>query len=189
MQGEEENQTHEDEVALRALKKAGSLSPVSMAIAPEEPDGSITWRANEFMAHSKSPMWYVVLFSVAILIAALVWLLTKDLISTAVVILMAIVFGIFAAKKPRTLEYRVGKEGVTIGRRQLAFNSFRSFAVMRRGDFSSIVLLPLKRFALSANICYDSQDESKIVDVISQYLPMEDGRKDILDDLMWRLRF
>ncbi len=159
------------------------------AIPPTGSEGSITWTASEFIAHNKGPLWYVVLAVGSVVIAFLFWLLTKDVITSSAFVVVAIVLAIFGAKKPRSLEYRIDKDGLHIGGQLHSFNSFRSFAVMRQGAFSSLVFLPLRRFSLSLSAYYDPEDEQKIISIISAYLPMEEHKQDMLDSLMWRIRF
>ncbi len=166
-----------------------SLSPVSTAIPPQGPDGSITWTASEFIQHQKGPIWYVVLFVVTFIIAFLFWLLTKDLMTAAVIVLAMVILAIWAAKKPREIEYRIDKDGLHIADKTYPFVEFKSFAIDRHGAFSSLVFLPLKRFSLLTTVYYDPADESKITDIVSQYLPIQEKSRDIIDELMWKIRF
>ncbi|WP_206780514.1 hypothetical protein, partial [Microbacterium sp. AISO3] len=73
------------------------------------------WTASEYIAHDRGPSWYVGLGFCAILLAGLVYLLTRDYISSGMIIIVAGVFGVFAVKKPRVLEYSIDDRGLTIG--------------------------------------------------------------------------
>ncbi len=166
-----------------------AVVPNATAIPPGGPEGSISWTASEYIAHQKSPNWYLLLAVGAIVLAFLVWLLTKDKISAAVVIVAAIFFGGYGARKPRQLQYHLDSNGLTIGMRHLPYHQFRSFAVMPEGAFNSIVFMPLKRFAPLTTIYYDPVDETKIVALLADRLPMEQRQKAMIDRLMWRIRF
>src|SRR5688572_14165602 len=80
----------------------------------KNPD-AITWTASEFVAHDKSAGWYLTLAAAAAAISAVVFLISRDAVSVGVVIVAAIFLGIYAARKPRQLEYRLDQKGITIG--------------------------------------------------------------------------
>jgi hypothetical protein len=122
-------------------------------------------------------------------VAVLIWLLTKDTISSVVILFAAFVFGFYARRQPRELAYRLDDGGLTIGPKFYPYAGFRSFAVMDEGAFSSVVFMPLKRFAPLVTIYYDPKDEENIVGLLSDRLPMEERQKDAVERLMWRIRF
>ena len=166
-----------------------AINPVSTAIPPKGPEGSITWTASEFIEHKKNASWYLILVAVTVVVAGLIWLITKDKITTATIVVVALMIGIIGSKKPRELEYRIDNEGLHIAGRQYPFNEFRSFSVIRQGSISGLVFRPLKRFSLLTTAYYDPSDEQKILDIIGFYLPMEEGKRDIIDEIMWKLHF
>ncbi|HEY1063702.1 MAG TPA: hypothetical protein VGE30_00195 [Candidatus Saccharimonadales bacterium] len=165
------------------------MTPRSVATPPTGSSGAISWTASEFVAHQKSGGWYGMLGVGAFLAALIIWFITKDMVSAVVILLAALAFGVFAARQPRELSYRLDDHGLTIGPRQYAYGNFRSFAIMREGAFASIVFAPLKRFAPLTTIYYDPNDEAKIVDLLSDRLPMEERKHDPIERLMWRIRF
>lgn len=152
-------------------------------------DDSVSWSASEFISHDKSAGWYGLLTSGAIVLAAGIFFLTKDKISSSVIVIVAIAFGIFAARKPRELTYSVDDQGVHIGEKFYSYNAFRSFSVVQEEAVESIWFSPLKRFMPMISIYFDPADGEKIVDVLSQYLPLENHQLDSVDRLMHRLRF
>lgn len=121
--------------------------------------------------------------------AMLIWFMTKDTVSPLVIIVMGAIVATFAARQPRQLTYQLDPQGLTIGSRSFTFGDFRSFSVVPDGAFSSIVFAPLRRFGVLTTIYYDPQDEARIVDILSQYLPHEVRQPDPLEQLMRRLRF
>ncbi|HET9174239.1 MAG TPA: hypothetical protein VFN56_03070 [Candidatus Saccharimonadales bacterium] len=172
-----------------ALPLQAPVQPLTTAIPPTGPDGSIQWIASEYVAHHKSPGWYLGLAGAAILAAAIVFLLTRDKISSAVVLIGAAVFGAYGARKPRQLDYRLDERGVTIGQRSFMYEEFRSFSLIPEGAFQSIVFVPMKRFMPLTTIYFDPADQDKITALLSQRLPYEERQKDLIDRLMWRIRF
>jgi hypothetical protein len=152
-------------------------------------EDAITWSASEFIAHQKSFGWYSTLGAVALVAAAAVFLATNDKISTTVVLVAAVLLGVVAARKPRTLKYQVNGSGLTIGEKFYHYDTFRSFAVLDEGAFSSVVFIPLKRFMPLLTIYFEPKDEDKIVSILSDRLPMEVHKLDVVEQLMQRIRF
>ena len=150
---------------------------------------TISWTASEFIAHNKTFGWYAGLVVVALILAAGIHLITKDFVAPAVVIVAAAFLGYYGSHKPRELEYRLDRRGISVGERQFSYDAFRSFSVIPEGAFSSIVFMPLKRFALPLTLYYAPQDETKIVNILSDQLPLEERRPDAIDRLMHRIRF
>jgi hypothetical protein len=138
--------------------------------------------------HKKSLGWYVILALAAVVVAVIVLFLTKDKISTGVIILAAILFGVYAGRHPRTLNYQLDESGLTIADKFYPYDILKSFAVVDEGSMMSIVLFPLKRFMPQIPIYCSLGDEKKVIDVLSTRLPIEEHR-DAIDNFMRRIRF
>lgn len=149
----------------------------------------ITWTASEFIAHDKSFGWYAALAAGALALAALVYFISRDLISVSVVIIAALMLGVYGGHKPRQLEYRIDTDGLSIGKKHFGYDDFRSFSVLPEGAFSSIVFMPMRRFAVPTTIYYAPEDEDRIASVLSLYLPFEERDHDAIDRLMHRIRY
>lgn len=155
----------------------------------KEKISTVEWSASEFIEHSKTAGWYMLLAGGGLVLAAAVYLLTKDVVSTGMVVVVAAVFGVFAARRPRVLNYSVNQTGISIAGKHYPYASFKSFSVIREGNIGSIWLMPLKRFMPILTIYFEPADEPKIIGVISQFLPVEARNLDAVDKLMHRLRF
>ncbi len=153
------------------------------------PEEVVSWSAVEFIAHNKSVGWYTTLVLVTAAISALVFFVTKDKISTSIIIFVAIIFGITAARKPQTIGYKLDGSGLTIDQKFYDYDQFRSFAVVDERTLSSIVFMPMRRFMPLLTIYFDHDDEDKIVDLLADRMPMETHRLDLVDQLLRRIRF
>src|ERR1019366_1450817 len=80
-----------------AEEAASSLSPSRKNLEP------VTWTASEYIAHEKSVLWYLVLALTTAALSTGIYFINHDKISVGVVILVALIFGIYAARKPRVL--------------------------------------------------------------------------------------
>jgi hypothetical protein len=157
--------------------------------AQDQQPASIEWTASEFIAHSKSANWYFALAGVALLVAASIYLITKDFISVAVVLVGALLLGVYGAREPRQLQYRLDGQGLSIGNKYYSYHDFRSFALIPEGVFTSITLMPLKRFSPPLSIYYAPGDEEKIMAILGRELPLEPQRRDVIESFMRKIRF
>lgn len=150
---------------------------------------SISWTASEFITHHKTGGWYALLMLAAAVAAVLCFVVTRDIVSTVVIILVGAVLATMASHKPRQLSYRLDASSITIGNKLLSLHDFRSFSVMQEGAISSIALTPLKRFGFLTTIYYDPNDEQNIIQILSRSLPHETRQPDAIDGLLRRMRF
>ena len=171
--------------------------PVETATMPAQPtesaaqpgDGVITWTASEYIANQKSSGWYMRLGGAAIVVGILVWLLTRDFYPTIAVLAGVVLLGVYAGRPPREESYSLDAQGLTIGNRRIGYHDFHSFSVIAEGPFVSIQLTPHKRFAMETTIYVDPKDEDRIIDHLSQYLPLEEAKPSFTDNLMRRIKF
>jgi len=172
---------------------ASDLSPLMDAPEQQEPyrpkSESIEWTASEFIAHDKSPLWYLALAGIVVVVTAIIYLITRDMTNVIVFPIVGIGLGVAASRPPRILPYRVDRRGITIGKTFHPFGAFKSFAVIDEGPFTSITLVPLKRFEFPLNVYFSPDDERKILDVLSNYLPFEQGALDNIDLIMRKIHF
>lgn len=150
---------------------------------------AISWTASEFIAHEKSAGWYLAVISVAALISAVVYLITRDYVSVAVVIAAGLILAYYGSHKPRELNYKLDRGGLIIGQKIYHYDHFRSFSLIQEGAFTSITFMPLKRFAPPISIYYAPEDEARITALLSTHLPVEQHKRDAVDKLMHRIRF
>lgn len=150
---------------------------------------AFSWTAEEFIAHEKSMSWYAALIAAGVVLAVLDYILTRDYISTTVIIAATILFAVYASHKPRTLQYRLSPDGLQIGEKLYAFQEFKTFSVTEEGMLSSVVFMPLKRFMPPLTIYVTQDIEEKVQSYLSNFLPLEQRASDAVDSLMRRIRF
>lgn len=174
-----------------SVAEAAGEDEAETEVDPEDvdPEQTVAWTASEFVAHAKSFGWYAVLGLAAVIGAALIYYMTRDYVSVAVILVACLLLGVYAGHKPREMEYRLDLHGLTVGDKHFGYNEFRSFSVLPEGAFSSIVFMPLRRFAIPTTIYYAPEDEDKIVNLLSDHLPLEEGGHDAIDRLLHRIHF
>lgn len=149
----------------------------------------ISWTASEFIDHQKDKSWFLGLAGLTLLAIGVIYFMTHDITSCAVIGVVAVLFGITAARKPRTLEFAIDDQGIQIGNKLYTYASFKSFTVMEEGPFSSIQLLPMQRFMPPVSLYYPPEQEDAITASLGAFLPHENRERDPIDKLMRRIRF
>lgn len=148
-----------------------------------------SWSASEFIAHEKGSLWYVALALATTIIAGLVFLITRDLFSLGAVVLAMAAFGVMAHRKPKTVAYSVGPNGLQANGRVYAYANFKSFGLQDEGTFSSLVFMPMKRFMLPLYVYFPPESRDEIINVLSHYIPFSPVQQGAIDKATHRLRF
>lgn len=150
---------------------------------------SVTWTASEFVANHKTTGWYM-LFTLCLgALGGIVYFITRDIFSISVIFVAGLLFIILASRKPRQLTYTVDQQGITMGEKFYPYSLFKSFGVGHEGVIGAINLMPLKRFMPELSIYYPAEDENKILDTLSEYLPHDQKEEAGVDRLLRRMRF
>jgi hypothetical protein len=150
----------------------------------------IIWTASEFISHEKSPGWYGLLALATVAAAVAMYFLTAhNVFSTVVTVLVGVIFGVFAAQKPKTQQYSLSTVGLHIGDKTYHYEDFKSFSLADEGAVISVVFMPLKRFMPPLTIYLAPDIEDRAVEYLSQIMPLEKHRRDAVDGLLKRIRF
>jgi len=158
--------------------------PLDFSLTP-----AVSWSASEYAAHDKNAGWYMLVVLGALVVTVLVYLLTRDLISSGVMLILGVSFAAFGARKPQVLQYSVDRTGIHIGQKSYPYGMFRTFSILDEEASRSILLMPLQRFNLPISIYYAPDDEDQIIGVLGGHLPHEDRTLSLLDNLMRQIRF
>lgn len=152
-------------------------------------DNSISWTASEFIEHQKPRGWYVLVVFCGLAISAGLYFILHDMITTVVVAIAALLFGVGGARKPNSRNYSLSPDGLHIGEKIYPYSTFKAFSVIEEGVIDSIEFVPLKRLMPSISIYFPPEQEEQIVSLLADYLPHEDRDHDPIDRLMKRMHF
>lgn len=147
------------------------------------------WTASEFISHEKGMSWFLLLGVSTALLMLAVFFITRDIVSTIVVLFVAVMFGVYAVRQPKVREYSITNKGIQIDERQYTYGLFRSFCIIQDGGVRAIELLPMRRFMPILSIYVDPENEKTVVEALADYLPFEQREQAAVDKLMRRLRF
>jgi hypothetical protein len=168
-------------------KKAGELE--TEKTNNNKKASSHQWTASEYVSVDKSMLWYLALAVGSFVVGVLLYVITRDVIGVFVVGIFAIAIGLFAGRPAKILHYSLDETGLTVDQKQYAYAVFKSFAVIEEGAIDCIWLISLRRFAPPVAMYFDPKDEEKIIDILSEFLPMEERKPDSIDTFMTRIGF
>lgn len=156
---------------------------------PIDPGEAIAWTASEYVSHAKSTVWYIQLSLITAVAMGIGYLITRDPVVVGTLAVVAIIFGVAAARKPRVLNYGLDARGIQIGQKIYPYGLFKSFSVIQEGPIRSIFLMPLKRFNPPMSLYYPPEGEQRIIQTISNHLAQEAREQDAIDRFMHKIRF
>ncbi|HXH26662.1 MAG TPA: hypothetical protein VNG90_02105 [Candidatus Acidoferrum sp.] len=166
----------------------GTENGAAESNVPAPTPGVYEWDVAEYIHHPKGMGWIVGLVLIAALFSALaVWLHAWTFL--ALVVVMAIAFGIIAFRPPRMMHYRLTPETIEVNGQSYNLGSFRSYGMISEGDFHTVMLVPAKRFAASISVFFNDEHGSEVVTRLAPRLPVEPIHEDLVEHLMRYLRF
>ncbi len=153
------------------------------------PVDAITWEASEYIAHEKPITWYLILYGVSLALSLFVYIVTQGIVGSIAIMTMAVCLGFLASRPPQSKQYELSSDGIKINGQLYGYASYLSFSVVEEGAIDSIWIKPIARFKPFIVMYFTPEDEDKIIDVLSNFLPHEQRELDKIDQLSRRLRF
>lgn len=150
---------------------------------------SISWTGSEFVSNQKTASWYLMLAGATVIVCIIVYLFSRDILSTIFISIMGILFAVIAARPPKQLEYSIDNEGIKVGPRNYYYSDFKSFSLQHNGAIGYVSLLPLHRFRNELSIYYPPENEMQIFEALASRIPNEQRRENPIDKLAKLIRF
>jgi hypothetical protein len=155
----------------------------------QNPQSLISWRASEFASSDKNGSWYILLAIGSIIFSAVTYLLTKQLFSVIVILILGITVAFYGKLKPRVLDYSIDTNGIFVGNKYYLFTQFKSFSIIEDQAIPSIHLMPIKKLMMPITIYIAPEAADNIIEILGNILPFEDRKRDIADKISQKLRF
>lgn len=149
------------------------------------------WSAQEFIEQQKNAKWYLMLVVIAVLLSLILFLITKEIMSVVVTLLLALAVGVFGSAKPKIVKYTIDSLGVAIDNKHYNFSEFKSFSIINgvNANVPYIQLIPQKRLMLPLTIFIDPKHSDEIAEIIGQFVPYDQKQPDLADKISSRFRF
>jgi hypothetical protein len=152
-------------------------------------DENVSWTAKEFIEHDRGSSWYVVLVFGALLLAVVIYFITKDYFAVVATVVVGLIAAVYAGHKPKELDYELTSKFIRVGERTYSYGMFKSFSVAHEGEHTSIVLEPVKRFIPPMTLYFPPDEEKLVSNAIGSHLPMQEHQPNITERLSHRFRF
>jgi hypothetical protein len=152
-------------------------------------DRTVSWTTPPMLEHEKSSQWYFTLGFATLVLAGLLYLFSKSILTPIVVIIVGIIVAIYARKEPDKQSYVLNNQGVQIQSKSYPYDDFRQFILVSDLSPPEITLVPTKRFMPPLSIRYPQEDEEQIIGMLADYLPYEERSPDLLESFMRKIRF
>ena len=150
---------------------------------------TVEWTASEYIAHEKSPTWFAGVAAASALCAAVIFFITRELLASVTILVVAFAGMFFSARRPDTRRYRLSSNGLEIDDKSYTMSDFRSFSVVREGALESIWLETLQKFSPTIRLYFAPEDGERIVDSLSQVLPYSQKELDVVEKASRKIRF
>jgi hypothetical protein len=154
-----------------------------------QPAENISWTAKEFIEHDRNAGWYTMLILGSVVLAALIYLITKDFFAVGATVVAGIIGAIYAGHKPNDLNYELSDRSIKVGERTYNYSIFKAFSIAHEGAHTSIVLEPIKRFMPPMTLYFPPEKEDQLTEVIGNHLPLQEYQPTTVERLSHRLRF
>ena len=100
---------------------------------------SFMWSAAEYVRHEKHGMWYGLYVLGTVLLTALVYLTTKDILSSVIVFVAILGLILFASRKPSVQEYAIDGDMLKVGSKTYYLHDFKAFSAFNGTERSDTV--------------------------------------------------
>jgi hypothetical protein len=172
-----------------AATQPATTQPEAQASKTHAVEEPVHWSASEYIGSKKGGLWFVAFAVVVIALIAADLFLFKSYTFTALVVVMAVALIVLTMRPSRMVEYTLsGDQGLYVGEKLYHFCEFKAFGVISEDGHHSIMLIPIKRFALALSVYFPEEVGEKIVDILGARLPMRDLKLDAIDIIVRKLR-
>lgn len=197
-----EQQATRSETDRDAMMRAGSVGSgqvLEPAASHEHPEDAMSgvdrdalaplvWSSGE-RGGAKGSTWYGAYVLGAIILSGLIFLLTRDAVSTGAVLIGIIGLMLFAGRTGGEQNYELREGMLVLGQRAYALREFKAFSVNHEQAPASIVLTPLKRFMPAITVYAQAETLETVAAYLSHYLPSVPHKTDGIDSLLRSIRF
>lgn len=147
----------------------------------------LTWKAPQFAHHEKSLLWFVIA-GLAALLLVMYGLRTDGWTFSVAVIVFAGTYYLVHRHEPPTVEVKISKFGVKIGRHAFSFSNLKSFWIVYDPPFVKKLYLRMEsKFQPDLFVSLEDADPAEVRRVLAHYLHELTGRHEPFSDMLVRL--
>ncbi|MFH1175388.1 MAG: hypothetical protein V1698_01555 [bacterium] len=154
-------------------------NPQKEAKQPPETN-KISWTAFENFYFQKSPLWFTISVSIAIILLAIA-LFSKEPLTIIVFILTIVTFFATAFKMPDEIEITLDKRGVKAGNKFYPYHDLKSFWIFYNPPINYIRFKHKKNFSFDLKIIFEEEDPLILRNFLKENLPEKEEKEDFID--------
>ena len=178
------NKTTRRSPAQKPVKKTVKEDSKTELVAPEN---VIKWKAPDYYANDKGPVWSIMVGVVAILLSLLL-IYTSNYLAVVIVILAVIVAFQTAHEKPETVEFAIDESGVIARNQYYPFDELESFWVTKHNKNRYILYIETaSRWKGPLTIPLGQKSTAEIKGFLLGHLPEEFNYGEMLSDKLIRI--
>ncbi len=133
---------------------------------------------------SKKFSWYLIFIASTIVLGGLIYLITRDLITTIVIVFCGIILLAYSIKKPKSVNYKLTDSSLYVSGKAFKISNFKSFSINNHGLDKAISLVPMKRFYPYLYINLNQDVSADVIQRLSQIIPVQKPTLDIFESLL-----
>ena len=160
--------------------------------SPKKDLKALRWVAPEFIYHPKNLIWYLLaVFATLALAVAAYFFGRGDWIPSVFIVLGGVIFIVFAARKPRKINYQIDNKSLVIGSQRHSLNSFAYYYLdLALQDRVEITLIENKRFGLPISLNFKNPKlASRVLDIIAGKVPEAAAPNNLAERIAKKVRF
>lgn len=190
MQPQEQNPQQEQVPVVQDVPFESEVSAAESQDGPTElPEiQPIQWQSIEYIQHDKSPLWYVGFVIITLVLMAVAVILVQSWTFAILVPIMAVALMVYAHRPARQLSYVLSEKGLYINDQLHPLGEFKGFGVIQEQPLHSLMLVPVKRFRPGLTVYFPDEVGEPLVDLLGGYLPMQELKFDLFDQIVRKLR-
>lgn len=168
-----------------------SIESADLAISEEQPltdtnDVLLEWSALEYEKRELGVGRLLLAGSIALTLV-LLGIITQNYFFIAFMVLAFFTLIMYLKKEPRELEIAITPNGVYIGKRGYEFSKLKSFWIFNRPELRELSLETNITFSPFVRVPLENTDVEKLRTVLSKFLPEEEHKEFISDQIARRL--
>lgn len=150
---------------------------------------TVSWQAPEFRHYHKSTGWYVTLFIIAALMIAF-FIFQQDYFGVACVAIIALLAGIFASQKPRTITITLTPTGISLENLHFPYKQLRSFWIVNNEKHRTVNFETSTVMNRHLVVELEDQNPETVHEYLLQFLPEHSETEETaIQRIMHKFRF
>lgn len=155
-------------------------------------EGVIHFKTIEYLYWEKGSDWFWAL-GIITLSGALLAAIFGNFLLAILILLAAFTLAMYAVRKPKTVDVKINRKGVTVGKLFYPYSSLESFWIEHYGEFSKLLLKSKKMIMPYIIVIIPEEPEDlnseMVMDLLDEYLPQEEHSESVFEKVMERLGF